>query len=213
MESQGLALPAFARNSLGQFFPTVQYCMDHFRSGPPSDGTCLNYAILALQATQGWAGDMSVPPHARLWVTAGHTGSSQASMPPDTNPDDLPDPAPDFFVGASEPMFEGPSFWFPDQPLPELSPSFADLPSSALNEPQIFPQVEGCWNEPVPETPSSSTASSAAAEHKCSSCGKVKPERDFSLREGRLAATCEQCRAIRRQYYHSPDHAAVHGVP
>jgi hypothetical protein len=96
---------------------------------------------------------MSVPPHTRLWgkynefslitkyhrpVTAGHTGSSQASMPPDTNPDDFPDPAPVFFVGASEPMFEGPSFWFPDQPLPELPPSFADLPSSALNEPQIF---------------------------------------------------------------------------
>lgn len=135
---------------------------------------------------------------------------------------------PTMAVGASEPMFKGPSYGLADQPLPETPFWYNELPSPALNDPRIFPQMEVYRREPVPETPSSSTESdfviktpsphigseSLPETHspntasyvvpelkRCSSCRKWLSKRHYLLVGGKFAATCEHCRATKRPYH------------
>ncbi|CAH0058674.1 unnamed protein product [Clonostachys solani] len=160
-------------------------------------------------------------------ITAGHSAPSQDPLLPDTNHENFLDPAHDSFVGALEPMVPGPQFGLTER-LEAPSTSFLDFPGvmapmegggvgqvpetpspGTSSTPSFDEEVslwcpalmEGAVGEQVPETPSPGTSSTSTREKKCSSCRKWAPERDFLARGGRLAATCNRCRANKRQYH------------
>ncbi|KAK7214909.1 hypothetical protein V2G26_002912 [Clonostachys chloroleuca] len=205
MEAQGLALPGSAGSSLRPFVLVANvYCMEHLRSGPPRNKLCFDCAAFALHAIEGWTMAEAIIKVRDIAVQ------------------------PTMAVGASEPMFKGPSYGLADQPLPETPFWYNELPSPALNDPRIFPQMEVYGREPVPQTPSSSTESdfviktpsphigseSLPETHspntasyvvpelkRCSSCRKWLSKRHYLLVGGKFAATCEHCRATKRPYH------------
>ncbi|CAI6097541.1 unnamed protein product [Clonostachys chloroleuca] len=187
MEAQGLALPESPGSSLRPFVPVANvYCMEHLRSGPPRNKLCFDCAAFALHAIEGWTMAEAIIKVRDIAV--------QSTMA----------------VGASEPMFKGPSYGLADQPLPQTPFWYNELPSPALNDPRIFPQMEVYEREPVPETPSSSTESDFVIKtpsphigklKRCSSCRKWLSKRHYLLVGGKFAATCEHCRATKRPYH------------
>ncbi|CAH0017927.1 unnamed protein product [Clonostachys rhizophaga] len=192
MEAQGHALPGSAGSSLRPFVPVANfYCMEHLQSGPPRNKLCLDCAAFALHAIEGWT-------MAEAIIKVRYI----AVQPP-------------MAVGASEPMFKGPSFGLTDQPLPEMPFWYNGLPSPALSDPRISPQMEVYGREPVSETPSPRTGSESLLEtpspntassdvpelKRCSSCRKWLSKRHYLLVGGKFAATCEHCRATKRPYH------------
>ncbi|CAH0003178.1 unnamed protein product [Clonostachys byssicola] len=192
MDAQAFFLPASAGNSLGPVVPVVNtYCKKHWGSSPPRDKLCLDCAAFALCALEGWPPAEAV---AKVQEMA---------------------------VGASQPLFRGPSSGLTNQPLPGMPSWDNEQLLPALNGPQISPQMGVCGRQPVPEsgfvvktpslsngsesspkTPPSSRASSDEPElKKCSCCGKWLTKPHFLKAGGKLAATCEHCRSTRRPYY------------